>query len=59
MYLNEQPDVPYQTLTYIIATINYGGRVTDDKDVLCITALLNKYFNPEVMKMHYDFAPGG
>jgi len=59
MNLVEQPDVPYKTLTYIIATINYGGRVTDDKDALLITSLLNKYFCPEVMKVHYDFAPGG
>ena len=59
MNLVEQPDVPYKTLTYIIATINYGGRVTDDKNDLLITALLSKYFCPEVMKVQYDFAPGG
>jgi len=46
MYLNEQADVPYETLSYLIATVNYGGRVTDDKDVYCIAALLTKYFNP-------------
>lgn len=51
--------MPYTTLKYIIAEINYGGRVTDDKDVRCITALLAKYFNPEVMKGAYEFAPGG
>lgn len=50
MYLDEQPDVPYRTLNYLIAEINYGGRVTDDKDVRLITALLLKYFIPEVMK---------
>ena len=59
MNINEQPEIPYQTLTYIIATINYGGRVTDDKDDLCITALLNRYFNPDVFKANYEFAPGG
>jgi dynein heavy chain len=40
MYLDEQPEVPYVTLNYIISEINYGGRVTDDKDVRLITALL-------------------
>ena len=59
MNLNEQPDVPYQTLNYIISTINYGGRVTDERDDLCITALLNKYFHRDVMNVDYDFAPGG
>jgi len=46
-------------LKYLIAEINYGGRVTDDKDVRLITALLTKYFNPEVMSGRYEFAPGG
>ena len=59
MNINEQPEIPYQTLTYIIATINYGGRVTDDKDDLCITALLNRYFNPDVFNQNYEFVPGG
>jgi dynein heavy chain len=59
MYLNEQPEVPFETLNYLIAEINYGGRVTDDKDVRLITALLKKYFNPDVMKPSYEFAPGG
>ena len=27
MYLDEQPEVPYVTLRYLIAEINYGGRV--------------------------------
>jgi dynein heavy chain len=59
MYLNEQPDVPWTTLNYIIAEINYGGRVTDDKDVRLITAQLGKYFNPGIMSGKYDFAPSG
>lgn len=46
MYLDEQPVIPYKTLNYLIAEINYGGRVTDDKDVRLITALLLSYLNP-------------
>jgi dynein heavy chain len=60
MYLDEQPDVPYQTLNYIIAEINYGGRVTDDKDVRLITALLSTYFNDLVINNEkLDFSSSG
>jgi dynein heavy chain len=59
LYLNTQPNVPYQTLKVIVSEINYGGRVTDDKDVRLITALLSKYFTPEVMQPGYNFSNSG
>jgi len=60
MYLEEQPEVPYTTLNYLIAEINYGGRVTDDKDVRLITALLKKYFCPSVINSDsYNFSVSG
>jgi dynein heavy chain len=40
MYIDEQPVIPYKALNTIIAEINYGGRVTDDKDMRLIKALL-------------------
>lgn len=49
MYLDEQPEVPYQALNYLVAQVNYGGRVTDEKDVRCMNAMLKKYFCPDVM----------
>ena len=48
MYLDEQPEVPYPALNYLVACVNYGGRVTDDKDVRCIKAMLKKYFCAEI-----------
>lgn len=59
MYLTEQPVVPYKTLNYLIADINYGGRVTDDKDVRLITALLSSYLNEQVMEGQYSFSSSG
>lgn len=56
MYLDEQPDVPYQALNYLVAEVNYGGRVTDDKDVRLIKALLKKYFSPEIMNDSYKLS---
>ncbi len=59
MYLDEQAIIPYKTLNYLIAEINYGGRVTDDKDVRLITALLLSYLNSGVMKGQYNFSSSG
>lgn len=47
--------MPYQTLKTIVALINYGGRVTDDKDVRLITAILKRYFCPELMDPAYRY----
>jgi dynein heavy chain len=53
MYLDEQPDTPYAALNYLVAEVNYGGRVTDDKDIRLIKALLKKYFCPEILNDNY------
>lgn len=53
MYLDEQDLVPYQALNYLVAEANYGGRVTDDKDVTLIKAMLRRCFCPDVMNDSY------
>jgi dynein heavy chain len=56
MYLTSQPGVPWVTLNYIIAEVNYGGRVTDDKDVRLISAILARFFNEKVLDDTYTFS---
>lgn len=53
MYLDEQPETPYTALNYLVAEVNYGGRVTDDKDIRLIKALLKKYFCAEILNDNY------
>ena len=36
MLLDEYDKVPYKVIQYLGAEINYGGRVTDNKDVRLI-----------------------
>jgi len=44
----------------LIAEINYGGRVTDDKDMRLIKAILGNYFSEIVVtKENYKFSESG
>lgn len=54
--MDEQDTVPYQALNYIVAAANYGGRVTDDKDVALSGAMLKRCFCPEIMNDNYKLS---
>lgn len=51
--------VPFKVLNYIGAEINYGGRVTDDKDKRLISCILRRYMNPEILNDGYKFSDSG
>jgi len=55
MYLEEQDQVPWETLNVQIADITYGGRVTDVWDKRSISSILRKYFNPDLLTDTYYF----
>lgn len=40
IFIENYDFVPYKVLNYIGAEINYGGRVTDDKDKRLIATIL-------------------
>ncbi len=40
MFLDEYDHVPYKVLNFLTSYINYGGRVTDDKDLRTIDVIL-------------------
>jgi dynein heavy chain len=46
-------------LNYLGAEINYGGRVTDDKDVRLIKQILKKYITPDLFIKDYKFSRSG
>jgi dynein heavy chain len=46
MLLDEYQEIPYKVLNFLGSEINYGGRVTDDKDVRLITTIIKVYLNP-------------
>ena len=40
IFVEDYDEVPYKVLNYIGAEVNYGGRVTDDKDSRLIRCIL-------------------
>jgi len=59
MLLNEYEQIPYKVLNFLGAEINYGGRVTDDKDVRLIKTILKTYMNGEALRDGYKFSESG
>jgi dynein heavy chain len=59
MYLEEQPEVPYETLNAVVGDVTYGGRVTDSWDKRTNLSLLLRYFCPEVLEDRYRFSESG
>ena len=39
--------------------VNYGGRITDDKDMRTSDILIADFFNPKILLDKYKFSPSG
>ena len=59
MFLQEQPQVPYDALTYLTGQIAYGGRVTDDQDRRCSMSILKQFYTEGVLDAGYKFSASG
>jgi len=51
--------IPWDTLLFVIGHINYGGRVTDDKDRICLLAILEQYVTLDILEPSYKFSSSG
>ena len=58
-FLEEQPVVPWDALSYVTGHINYGGRVTDDWDRRCLMDVLSQFYTPDILSNDYKFSPSG
>jgi dynein heavy chain len=59
MLLDDYNQVPYKVINYLISDINYGGRVTDDKDVKLIRSIVSVYVNAEALNDNCKFSKSG
>jgi len=58
-FLDEQQQIPWDALRYVVGEITYGGRVTDDMDRRCLNTILSRYFTPNILNDKYTFSPSG
>lgn len=59
MFLNEYPEIPYDTLAYTAGECNYGGKVTDAHDRHTLMTILSVYYTPQTLEAGYAFSPSG
>ena len=59
VFLDEYEEIPFKVLHFLGSEINYGGRVTDDKDVKLIGKILNVYINSSILEDTYKFSKSG
>ena len=59
IFIEDYEEVPYKVLNYVGAQINYGGRVTDDKDERLIRTILQTYINPDALNVGHKFSDSG
>lgn len=59
MFLDEQEDIPWEALLYVTGHINYGGRVTDDWDRICLISILKKFYSSDILDDGYIFSQSG
>ena len=57
MMIDDYEEIPYKVIRVLCGEINYGGRVTDDKDRRLMNNLLNNYIIPEVLTDDFTFSP--
>jgi len=58
-YLDEYERVPHRVIRFLTSEINYGGRVTDNKDRRLINMLLEDFVNDDVINIGYKYSPSG
>lgn len=55
LLLRQCKDVPFAVIQFLCGEINYGGRVTDEKDRRLLRSLLRKFINPNILKPGHFF----
>ena len=58
-FIDEYEDIPYQVMLILCGDVNYGGRVTDDKDRRALMSIMDQYITPKVMDDDYRFSKSG
>jgi dynein heavy chain len=58
-FLDEYDEVPFKVLNFLGADVNYGGRVTDDKDIRLIKCILERFVQPDTVNVGFNYSDSG
>lgn len=58
-FLDDYDEIPFKVLNFLNAEVNYGGRVTDDKDIRLIKGIQERFVNPDTVKIGFSFSASG
>jgi len=59
MFLQHYENIPWEALVYMVAEANYGGRVTDPKDRITISVILEEFYNPNMLNKNHKLTESG
>lgn len=58
-FIDVYDEVPFTVLRFITAVINYGGRITDDKDIRTAEILIDGLYREEILTDDFKFSESG
>ena len=56
MLLEDQDQIPWDSMLFVSGYINYGGRVTDEFDIRVLITSLKKFYTKEIINDKYLFS---
>lgn len=59
LYVSSYKEIPYKVLQQLTSVVNYGGRITDDKDMRTSDIIIADFFQPMIMDPNYKFSSSG
>ena len=59
MLLDDYPEIPFKVIRVLCGEINYGGRVTDDKDRRLMMSMLEIFIDAPILEEGFSFSPAG
>lgn len=58
-FLDDYDEIDYKVLNILGSEVNYGGRVTDDKDIRLIKSILWRFMNKGAQDLGFGFSDSG
>jgi len=58
-FLDDYDEIDFKVLNILGSEVNYGGRVTDDKDIRLIKSILWRFMNKGALENGYSFSDSG